>query len=234
MGSGVSVAAEVDQTCAKSVRRSILDRKVVVLGAETTGCNGIYSVVRSPTDPSSPMMHNDAWVFENSKGFKISREVVGNEPGWIIGIRPTAYYGRRDSALTPPTAQWKGGGDFAGIGIATVYDDVDNDSSTQKISKLSEKMILGTKKKTVRPPPLQPVDENVFYPVSPERRPKAWATPTSQKSILKENWAAFERPNMSKSQKRKGNRYDYYKKRIAKPGQFDTYTPKRVDPLDFI
>jgi len=87
MGSGVSVAAEVDRKCSKKAGRSILDRKVVVLGAETIGCNGIYSVVRSPTDPSSPMMHNDAWVFENSKGFKMSREVVGDEPGWIIGIR---------------------------------------------------------------------------------------------------------------------------------------------------
>jgi len=51
---------------------------------------------------------NGASVYRNIYGFEISREIIDDEPGWILGKRDTqqAFYGVLDSSFLPPPRLW--------------------------------------------------------------------------------------------------------------------------------
>ena len=82
-------------------------------------------------------------------------------------------------------------------------------------------------------------EDDGFYPVSPQRhRHKAWATPKNTDrnmklgmEVDKENLKNFVRPSMNRSQLRKGQRYDYYQRRLKLRSE---NAPQRVDPNLFI
>jgi hypothetical protein len=262
MGSGVSVAAEIDDAYIQQ-QLKIAKRKIVVVGAAEEDANGIYSIIMENDEmilndkqhmknkkkkrnndniPSHPYIRNQAWIFRNSKGFQISREIIDDEAGWIIGKPPLAYYGTRNDSLLCPSCIFKGGGEFLGSKpFPSVFDDLDKEFSPAELPSLPIKV---QSRMIPSPPKLDKhlinsngdndYDNNSsnsddgdagldradsFFAVSPvKQRNKAWSTPTNNplpKGNLFDELADKENV-VNQYKKRKTNRYEYYKKRLKK------------------
>ena len=260
MGSGVSVACEIDGVHQQRQLQKIAKRKIVVVGAGVDDVNGIYSLLMDDDESLSnmedghrmkknnvkgqkipaPLIRNKAWVFKNKKGYQISREILDDESGWIIGKPPLAYYGTRNESLLCPSCIFKGGGEFLGqLPNPSVFDDLDKEFSPAELPSLPTK--VKTRMTRPEPPPKLDKDlfdtsdedeeghdsnEDSFFAVSPVRQRKAWSTPTNNplpKGNLFDELANEDKNedkenvvNQFSHKKRKNNRYEYYKNRLKK------------------
>eukprot|EP00949_MAST-11_sp_MAST-11-sp1_P002858 g2858.t1 len=112
---GASSSAAVAAEWADAGENNI--KEVFVIGAGTLAANGMYARVevagiagRKPRI----MERNDAAVYRNENGFLLSREVIGDQVGWILGNPPDAYYGVLNSSHIPPSCLWTGTAQYAG------------------------------------------------------------------------------------------------------------------------
>ena len=218
MGSGVSIAAEIDPHEVK-----IANRKVVVVAAGEPSANGIYSIMMN-AKTQQPLIRNNSWVFKNGKGFQISREIVNDESGWIIGKPPMAYYGTRNESLICPSCVFKGGGDFVGVApFPSVFDDLDREFPSEELPSLPKKV----KSRIIPPPKLDSFfDEDMesdaddsFFAVSPvKQRNQAWRTPKNEPSHKRRPFGDLSnKENVENRYKtRKKNRYEYYRERLKR------------------
>ena len=244
----MSVAAEMDP---HEVR--IANRKVVVVAAGESSANGIYSIMMNEKT-QQPVIRNNSWVFKNGKGFQISREIVNDESGWIIGKPPMAYYGTRNESLICPSCVFKGGGDFVGRApFPSVFDDLDKEFSSEELPSLPKKV----QSRIVPPPKLDDFfeediegdDEDSFFAVSPvKQRHQAWRTPKNESSNKRRPFGDLSnKENIDNRHKiRKSSRYEYYRERLKRGSRSGNRlrekknmiskpaTPRRVDPSEFI
>ena len=246
MGSGVSVAAEIDPHEVK-----IANRKVVVVAAGEPSANGIYSIMMN-AKTQQPLIRNNSWVFKNGKGFQISREIVNDESGWIIGKPPMAYYGTRNESLICPSCVFKGGGDFVGVApFPSVFDDLDREFPSEELPSLPKKV-----KSRIIPPPkldsffdedMQSDDDDSFFAVSPvKQRNQAWRTPKNEPSHKRRPFGDLSnKENVENRYKtRKSNRYEYYRERLKRGARKGSSLrekkniilkpDQRADPSEFI
>jgi hypothetical protein len=90
---------------------------IYVIGAGTERTNGVYKKVYLTSKTSKAKQggqgghlaeRNGASVYRNIHGYEISREIIDDEAGWILGKRNArqAYYGVCDSSFLPPPRLW--------------------------------------------------------------------------------------------------------------------------------
>ena len=74
------------------------EEQIVISGAGTDIVNGLYR---------RKGRKNKIKVFINDNGVTLSCEIIQNQPGWICGKAPHAFYGVVSSAKIPPAAGWR-------------------------------------------------------------------------------------------------------------------------------
>lgn len=71
---------------------------IEVKGAGTSDVNGIYYPIG---------ILNKAFVWENCHHMYLSREMIGDQMGWMLGNMQMGYYGQPSQSLFPPTHGWR-------------------------------------------------------------------------------------------------------------------------------
>ena len=92
-------------------------KEVFVIGAGSLEANGMYARVEVRGVGKSKLRtveRNNASVYRNENGFLLSREVIGDQAGWVLGKPPNAYYGVKSNSHVPPTCRWTGTSQYAG------------------------------------------------------------------------------------------------------------------------
>ena len=98
---------------------------IFVVNAGTTRTNGRYKKVYLTSKSSKATCgkkgghlaeRNGAGIYRNCHGFEISREIIDDAAGWILGKRGTqqAYYGISNASFLPPPTLWGSTWQFIG------------------------------------------------------------------------------------------------------------------------
>ena len=68
---------------------------LAVSGCGSTACNGIYVRMLPQQE------HNGVGIYYSGAGYTISREIVEDSPGFVLGTSPDALYGAESTCLSP-------------------------------------------------------------------------------------------------------------------------------------
>jgi hypothetical protein len=143
---------------------------IFVVNAGTARANGRYKKVYLTSKTKKAQVgkkgghlaeRNGAGIYYNFHGFEISREIIDDEAGWILGKRGTqeAFYGIKDSSFLPPPKKWGSTWQFVGAApcptislhykdaVALGYDEIREQESIQKAIFENEQAKLENKKK---------------------------------------------------------------------------------------
>ena len=146
-----------------------IEDDIFVVKAGTAKANGRYKKVYLTSKSAKAKQgnkgghlaeRNGAGVYRNFHGFQISREIIDDEAGWILGKRDTqeAFYGINDASFLPPPKRWGSTWQFVGAApcptislhfkdaVAIGYNEMEEEQAIQAALFEEEQHKLGKKK----------------------------------------------------------------------------------------